>query len=93
MSVSRRNLLALACIAPLVRPAVALGQARCEGPLTMSQRNRRRAIGYVEKSPSAEKQCRKCSFFSNEVEGCGNCQMLSGGTVNATGVCNSFARK
>lgn len=96
MTVSRRNFLTAAALAPLALAGTARAEpAVCYDPsaLPLSQRSRRRALGYVDASPDPAKQCGHCSFFTAAAPGCGTCTMLSGGAVNGGGVCNSFARK
>lgn len=100
MSLSRRSLLGLAATAPLAALAAAsaraAGSAQCYDPATLplSQRNRRRAVGYLEVSNQAGKACAACAFFmAAGPAGCGTCQMLGGGQVNAGAVCDSFAAK
>jgi hypothetical protein len=61
--------------------------------LSLSQRNRRRSLRYVDVSGDAQKRCGKCSFFTAGAEGCGKCQLLAGGGVSASGVCASFAAR
>lgn len=93
---SRRNFLALASLAPaallVAGSANAAGQA-CYDPntLPLSQKTRRRGLGYVEPSPDSTKHCGGCAFFTAAEPSCGSCQMLSGGPVSALAVCNSFA--
>ena len=96
MTVTRRSFLATAAIAPLALAGTARAEpAVCydASALPLSQRSRRRALGYVDTSSDPAKQCARCSFFTAAVSGCGSCTMLSGGAVNVGGVCNSFARK
>jgi High potential iron-sulfur protein len=95
----RRKFLALAAIAPFAlltaaKPANFTAKV-CFDPKTLplSQKNQRRGIGYVVKSTDPQQRCATCSFFTASTEGCGTCQMLSGGPVDAAGVCTSFARK
>ena len=100
MSMSRRSLLGFAAIAPLAALASAGARAAdaavCFDPakLPLSQRNRRRSLGYVAVSAVAGKSCAGCAFFAPvAVSGCGTCQLLSGGPVNTGGLCNSFGAK
>ncbi len=100
MSMSRRSLLGLAAVAPLAAlagaGARAAGTAACydSASLPLSQRNRRRSLAYVETSAVAGKNCAACAFFtSGSQAGCGTCQLLSAGPVNASGLCNSFGAK
>lgn len=100
MELSRRNLLAAAALAPLgifaARASHAAEAAACYDPaaLSLSQRNRRRSLGYAEVSGDAKKTCAGCDFFTASAQsGCGTCQLLTGGAVNAGAVCNSFAAK
>jgi High potential iron-sulfur protein len=100
MTTTRRNFLGqtgiLVGLACAVRGGGAVAaDAACVDPATLplSQRNRRRAIGYVEASTDPKKRCGICAFFKASSSGCGTCQLLSGGTVNSNGVCTSFAPK
>lgn len=70
-------------------------EALCQDPATLplSQRTRRRSLGYVEPAADPARRCGLCAFFTGTTEGCGTCQMLTGGTVSAWGVCTSFATK
>jgi hypothetical protein len=76
--------------------ARAAAPAACYDPatLSLSQRNRRRSLGYVDVSPDAKKTCAGCAFYTAGGEaGCGACQLLSGGPVRGGAVCTSFAAK
>ncbi|MFK4873533.1 high-potential iron-sulfur protein [Novosphingobium sp. ZW T3_23] len=99
MKVSTRRdavrLLALSAAAALSGQARAQAPAACTDPasLSLSQRSRRRALGYLSPAPDPQKRCGACAFFTASGAGCGACQMLSGAAVEAAAVCNSFARK
>lgn len=98
MEKSRRNfmgLLALAPVSVLFAGRAMAADSVCYDPQTLplSQKNRRRSVGYVSASSDAKRQCSLCVFFTPGQGACGNCQMLSGGPVEAGGVCNSFAPK
>lgn len=73
--------------------AASAADAACYDPsaLPLSQRNRRRSLGYVDATADPARRCGLCAFFTGTADGCGTCQMLTGGTVNAGGLCNSFA--
>ena len=99
---SRREFLSLAGKAGLgasaalaLLPAVSAraGEAACYDPasLPLSQRTRRRSLAYTDLSGDSARRCGLCAFFTGTTEGCGTCQMLTGGTVSAAGVCSSFA--
>jgi High potential iron-sulfur protein len=98
---TRRQLLLAAAIAPVAlawrSAALAAETPACVDPaaLPLAQKRQRRAINYVEPSPDAKKRCGGCAFFSaiGKPNGCGTCQLLSGGPVSAIGLCNSFAPK
>jgi hypothetical protein len=98
MSIDRRRFLTFAVAGvPLVavagRSAGALAQAAAcydSASLPLSQKNRRRSLGYVEASTDPARRCTGCAFFTASGEGCGTCALLSG-PVNAGGLCNSFA--
>lgn len=96
MPIARRRFLALAAgSVPLA--LLAAGGARAQAPacydpaaLPLSQKNRRRSLGYVEASSEPAKHCSACSFFTAGETGCGTCGLLAG-PVNAGAVCSSFA--
>jgi hypothetical protein len=96
MSMPRRRFIAACCLVPvgavLAQAAVA-ADAACGGAMSLSQRNRRRALNYLDVSADPARHCGLCTYFTAGEGGCGACQMLSGGAVNATGVCNSFTAK
>lgn len=89
------RLLALSAAAAACGQAGAQAPAICTDPasLSLSQRNRRRALGYVLPSADPQKHCSACTFFTASGGSCGSCQMLSGAAVEAMAACNSFARK
>ncbi len=99
MTQSRRNFLAAAATATLglmaAGPAARAADAACYDPagLPLSQRTRRRSLGYVDASTDPARRCGLCAFFTGTAESCGTCQMLSGGIVSAQGLCGSFAPK
>jgi High potential iron-sulfur protein len=98
MAADRREFLGLAAAAPMLifgtQQAIADSPA-CYDPakLALSQKSRRRSLGYVEMSPDAKKRCGLCAFFAAGSGNCGTCQLLAGGPVNMGAVCNSFAAK
>ena len=69
--------------------------AACYDPaaLPLSQKTRRRSLGYTDASPDAAKRCGRCAFFIAGQGDCGGCQLLGAAPVSAAGVCNSFAPK
>lgn len=96
MTINRRRFLTLAAAAAPVA-FLAAGSARAEdaacydpAALPLSQKNRRRSLGYVEASTDPVKRCAGCAFFTASAAGCGTCALLNG-PVNAGAVCNSFA--
>lgn len=101
MDHSRRDFISIASItglAALITATAARAQAPaatagCVAPknLSLSQKNRRRSIGYMDMSDDPAKQCSKCSFFTASQSGCGSCVMLSGGPVSASGLCSSYS--
>ena len=94
---SRRSFLALAGSVPFAVAGLssAAYAATCYDPnaLPLSQKSRRRALGYVDQSTDPAKKCGGCAFFTATEPGCGKCQLFSGGPVNAGGVCRSYAPK
>lgn len=98
MNPSRRNMLAIVGLAPVALLAARTSRAAetpCYDPaaLPLSEKNRRRAIGYAEASADPMKRCGGCAFFTAGKGNCGTCQLLSGGRVTSQGLCNSFAPK
>ena len=100
MQTNRRTFLTLAGAAPLVllasgSRAAEIAPATCHDPaaLPFSQKSRRRSLGYVEVSTEPGKACGGCAFFTATQPGCGTCQLLTGGPVNAGAVCTSFAAR
>lgn len=99
MSDSRRKVLALAALSPLLllarAPAAAAAGAACYDPdaLPLSQKSRRRSLSYTETSSDPARHCGLCNFFTRSTSDCGTCAMLGGGPVNAGAVCSSFAPK
>lgn len=101
MNQARRQLLVLAGIAPLVLLARGTAQAQSQAAcydlaaLPLAQKRQRRAFGYVEPSGDPAQRCGLCAFFtpSGKPDACGTCQLLMGGPVIATSLCNSFAPK
>jgi hypothetical protein len=96
---TRRKFLAIAGMAPFALLAAASARAQtapaCYDPaaLPLSQKSRRRSLGFLESAPDEAKRCGRCAFFTAAGPGCGTCQLLAGGPVNAGSVCNSFAPK
>lgn len=94
MDASRRRFLGLAAAAV---PLAALGAssawaAACYDPasLPLSQKNRRRSIGYMDVAADPARRCAGCAFFTAAEEGCGKCLMLNA-AVNSGASCGSFA--
>ncbi len=98
MRTSRRNFLAAAAaIVPLGLAAGVQAQPTpvCANPATLplSQKSKRRSLGYAEPSNQPGKTCGGCAFFAAAAAaGCGTCSLLAG-PVAAAGVCTSFAPK
>lgn len=98
--VSRRGLIGLAAGAPLLliclgSTAAAQDSAACVNldTLPSSQKGMRRSLGFKLQSPDPNKHCSLCTVFTGTANGCGKCQLLSGGAVAATSVCDSFAAR
>lgn len=94
MNSNRRRVLGLVATAI---PLAALGAtsawaAVCYDPasLPLSQKNRRRSIGFMEIATDPARRCAGCAFFTAAEEGCGKCLMLNA-AVNAGASCGSFA--
>lgn len=96
---NRRKFLAIASLAPVAllgaRQGFAQAKSACYDPATMSlaQKNMRRSVGFVDPAPDAAKKCGTCAFFVAGQNGCGTCQILSGGAVAQSAFCTSFAPK
>ncbi len=98
METARRHFLVLAGLSPLAMLSARSASAQaaaCYDPeaLPLSQKNRRRSIGYTDPSTDPKKHCGACTFFTAGEGGCGTCAILTGGPVSAPAVCNSFAPK
>lgn len=95
-SLSRRAFLAMTGIVGLGLIATAAGaQSVCldMASLPASQKGMRKALGFQEQSSDPKKKCALCAFFTAKGSVCGSCALLSGGTVNPTSLCNSWAAK
>ena len=97
MSETRRRFVALLGLAPIAalltsRDAFAQGKA-CSTPdaLSLSERSMRRSVEFVDPAPDPAKHCGSCAFFIEAQNGCGKCQIMSGGWVPASAHCASFA--
>ena len=99
MNENRRRFIALAGLAPVAllgaRQSFAQAKAACYDPnaLPLAQKNMRRSLGFVDPAPDPAKRCGGCAFFVASQNGCGTCQILSGGPTAQTAYCNSFAPK
>jgi hypothetical protein len=101
VALSRRGLIALAAGAPLLVVGLAAAAHAEDAPpvcvnldtLPASQKGMRRSIGFKLQSPDPKKHCGICTFFTGSAGGCGKCQLLSGGAVAVTSLCDSFAAR
>lgn len=98
---SRRGLFGLAAATPLLLlgglggTAGAQDVAACVNldALPASQKSMRRSLGFKPQSADPKQRCGNCAFFLASTTGCGKCQLLSGGAVAATNVCDNWAPK
>jgi hypothetical protein len=96
---SRRRVLRAAAWAPallvLSRSAPAADSAACFDLDSMpaSEKSLRSSLGFKAQSADNNKRCGTCAFFSASKGDCGKCDLLSGGAVAATSVCDSWAMK
>jgi hypothetical protein len=96
MDSTRRLAVTLLGLAPLMLAKTARAQTpSCFDPnaLPLSQKSRRRSLGYLDPSSDPERRCAGCSFFKASDAQCGACGMLSGGPVSASAVCSAFAAR
>lgn len=97
MSETRRRFLAIVGLAPVAmlgsRQAFAAGACYDLETLPLSQRSLRKSMNFADPSPFANKRCGSCAFFDAGQNGCGSCQILSGGPTAQTAYCTSFAPK
>jgi len=100
MTPSRRAVIRLAACAPLLAVGFATRSAAEDvsvcvnlDTLPASQKSMRRSLGFKLQSPDPQKHCGSCAFFTGDAGGCGKCQLLSGGAVAATSLCDSWAAK
>ena len=61
--------------------------------LPLAQKNLRRSVGFVDPAPDQAKRCGTCAFYVATRNGCGTCQILSGGPTAQSAYCTSFAPK
>lgn len=98
MTIDRRRFLNIAVLAGAATTAAATGAnalaAVCYDPATLplSQKNRRRSLGYLETASDPSRRCGGCAFFTAAEEGCGKCAMLNA-SVNVGASCNSFVKR
>lgn len=95
---TRRALLALGLTASfllLEKPAKAQDAASCVNldALPASQKSMRRSLGFRLDAADPKKRCGTCTFFTASAGACGKCQLLSGGAVGATNVCDNWTGK
>ncbi|MEO5586317.1 MAG: high-potential iron-sulfur protein [Novosphingobium sp.] len=99
MTETRRRFIALTGLAPIAilgaRQALAQAPPVCYDAtkLSMTQKNLRRAVEFVDPAPDATKRCGTCAFYGPTQGGCGTCQILSGGPTAQSAFCSSFAPK
>ena len=100
IALSRRGLIGWAMGTPLLLVGLATAGHAEDAPvcvnldtLPASQKGMRRSLGFKLQAPDPEKHCGTCAFFTGPAGGCGKCQLLSGGAVAATSVCDSWAAK
>lgn len=97
MITDRRRFMNLAIMGAAATAAVKASGAMaavCYDPaaLPLSQKNRRRSLGYIEAATDPARRCMGCAFFTAAEEGCGKCAMLNF-TVNSGASCNSFVQR
>lgn len=92
---NRRQAAVALLIAAPVMLATRSAAAACVdmNALSPSDRSVREALEFKLHAPDAAKQCHSCAFFEPAGEGCGRCQLLSGGPVLPDSVCSSWAKK
>ncbi len=94
---SRRGLLALALAAPLLWAGAASARevAACVDldALPAGQKSMRRSLGFKLETTDPRKRCGTCAFFTPGAGACGKCQLLSGGAVAATSICDNWTGK
>lgn len=92
---SRRGFLGIAGLLGLSVAAAAGAQGVCldMAALPASQKSMRKSLGFQEQSADPKKRCDGCTFFTARGANCGACALLSGGAVNPSSVCTSWAAK
>jgi hypothetical protein len=98
MKNSRRGFLAMAGLAPFVAAAAQTARAQnavCYDPtkLSLTDRNNRSAVNFLEVSKDPSKRCGLCVFYDAGQGNCGKCKLFNGMPTNAGAVCDSFAAK
>jgi len=61
--------------------------------LPTSQRSFRKSLGFELKASDPSRACSGCAFYTASSESCGTCRLLSGGPVEPTSTCRSFAAR
>jgi hypothetical protein len=95
---TRRVLIGIAAASPLLLlafDASAQDASPCVNldALPMGQKGMRRSLNFKLQSSDPAKRCATCAFFTAASGGCGKCQLLSGGAVGSTSVCDSWTKK
>ncbi len=96
-SLSRRSAIGHLVLLPLGLALAARASASevCFDPdaLPASQRSFRKSLGFELKASDPSRACIGCAFYTASSETCGTCRLLSGGPVEPTSTCRSFAAK
>ncbi len=103
-NLSRRKLLARgiqlplggALVAAAVSQAAHAGAAKvCADPAQMDsgQKSIRESLNYVEVSKKPNETCLACGFFKPTADGCGTCEIFTGGPANGQGHCDAWSKK
>jgi hypothetical protein len=98
MNNSRRGFLVMAGLAPFAIGAAQMVRAQnavCYDPakLSLSDRNNRSAVNFLEVSKDPTKRCGLCVFYDTTLGNCGTCKLFGGMPTNAYAVCDSFSAK
>ncbi len=102
-NISRRKLLARGIQLPLGGAFLAIATAQaaraaeklCADPaqLDSGQNSIRESLNYVEMSEDPAQKCGMCGFYKPTADGCGTCEIFTGGPANANGRCDAWSAK
>jgi len=89
---SRRKAIRLLASIPAAAAILASAESALATADTADATKQKATLGYVDKSATTGQACSSCKFFAATSGGKGNCKLIPGGTVEATGWCKSYSK-